>query len=272
MPVAYASPPAPFTLGAMCFRDRPFPQILAAASSGGFPGIGLTVGQCVSALERGIPLEEIPKRLADAGLTLAEFELVRLGDNGPTRHANGLVEELIETLRPDRVHTAAFTGDLPAAADRFAELCERHPDTLIAVEFMPYSVVRDLPEARRLVAHAGAPNAAIVLDIVHFFRSGSAVDEIDADCLRDVAVVQLSDVSSRPGVDLAREARHLRTYPGRGTLDTVGFLRRVRESTAELPPISVEPVSDALERLPLEVVAEEIVFSTLGVLEQSARS
>lgn len=269
MPVVYATSPAPLALGAICFRDRPFPQILAAASASGFPGIGLTVGQCVSALERGIPIEEIPKRLTDAGLTLAEFELVRLSDDGPTRHANGLVEELIEVLRPNRVHAAAFTGDLPAAADRFAELCERHPDTPIAVEFMPYSVVRNLTEARQLVAHAGTANAAIVLDIVHFFRSGGAVEAIDAEALRDVAVVQLSDVSPRPGVDLSREARHLRTYPGRGTLDTVGFLNRLRESTAELPPISVEPISDALERLPLEVVAEEVMFSTLRVLEQS---
>jgi len=269
MTVRYRTPPAPLALGAICFRDRPFPRFTAAASASGFPGIGLTVGQCVSALERGIPLDEIPVRLADPGLRLAELELVRLSDDGPTRHANGLVEELIDTLAPDRVHTAAFTGDLAAAEARFAQLCERHPETPIAVEFMPYSVVRTLTEARRLVAYAGTANAAIVLDIVHFFRSGSPAEELDEDALRHVAVVQLSDVSSRPGVDLAREARHLRTYPGRGNLDTIGFLRRIRASTDELPPVSVEPISDALESLPMDVVAEEVMFSTLNVLEQS---
>ncbi|NIH88363.1 sugar phosphate isomerase/epimerase family protein [Amycolatopsis granulosa] len=269
MSFAYPNSPAPLALGAICFRDRPFPQILAAAAASGFSGIGLTVGQCVSALERGIALEELPERIADAGLALAELELVRLCDEGPTRYANGLVEDLIGVLEPDRVHTAAFAGDPGRIADEFAALCRRHPDTPVAVEFMPYSAVRDLASARQLVAHAGTPNAAIVLDIVHFFRSGSAVEEIDPDALRDVAVVQLSDVSARPGVPLAREARHLRTYPGRGSLDTAGFLRRIRESAEHLPPISVEPISDALECLPLDVVSEEVMFTTLRVLEQS---
>lgn len=267
MPLAYTTQPASIALGAMCFRDRSFPQILAAAGASGYPGIGLTVGQCVSALERGITIEELPMRIADAGLVVAELELVRLCDDGPTRHASALVEDLIGVLAPNRVHTAAFTRDLSRAADEFAALCSRHPDTPVAVEFMPYSVVRDLKDAQWLVAHAGTANAAIVLDIVHFFRSGSTLDELSPDNLADIAVVQLSDVTARPRVDLAREARHLRTYPGRGGLDTVSFLRAVRASSDPLPPVSVEPVSDALERIPLDVVSEETMFATLRVLE-----
>lgn len=269
MTFGYAKPPAPLSMGAICFRDRPFPEILEAAKASGFSGIGLTVGQCISALERGIPLDEIPRLLANAGLALAELELVRLCDDGPVRHANSLTEELINVLGPDRVHTSAFAGDHSRAADEFASLCERHPETPFAVEFMPYSAVRSLAAAQQLVDHAGAANAAIVLDIVHFFRSGSDIAEIDDQVLGDVAVIQLSDVSERSGVSLAHEARHLRTYPGRGNLDTVGFLRRIRQAISSLPPISVEPISDALEHLPLDVVAEEVMFTTLRVLEKS---
>ncbi|MCF7550665.1 sugar phosphate isomerase/epimerase [Pseudonocardia sp. WMMC193] len=263
----YRRTPAALALGAICFRDRPFAHILDAASASAFPGIGLTVGQCVSALERGIALDELPKRIADAGLTVAELELVRMAEDGPVRHANALVEELIGVLDPDRVHVAAFTGEPARIADDFAAVCERHPGTPIAVEFMPYSAVRDLAAGRRLVAHAGTPNAAVVLDIVHFFRSGGVTADLTDEVLREVAVVQLSDVSARPGVELAREARHLRTYPGRGGLDTVGFLRRIGEVAERFPPVSVEPISDALERLPLDVVAEEVMFTTLRVLD-----
>ncbi|MDV6279167.1 sugar phosphate isomerase/epimerase [Rhodococcus jostii] len=260
------------TLGAICFRDRPFPQIITAASTSGFAGIGLTVGQCVSALERGLALEELPKRIEDAGLEVAELELVRLCDEGPTRWANSLVEDLVGTIQPDRLHTAAFTGETAKAADEFAALCQRHPGTPVAVEFMPYSVVENAESALSMVSHAGTDNAAIVLDIVHFFRSGSTIEQLDNRLLEHVAVVQLSDVSARPGVGLADEARHLRTYPGRGNLDTVGFLTKIIRVETDLPPISVEPVSDALERLPLEVVSEEVMFTTLQILEKAELS
>ncbi|WP_331772970.1 TIM barrel protein (plasmid) [Embleya sp. NBC_00888] len=269
MSFSYGRPAAPLALGAICFRDRPFPQIIAAASASGFPGIGLTVGQCVSALERGIALEELPKRIEDAGLKVAELELVRLCDDGPTRCANGLVEDLVDILEPDRLHTAAFTGEAARAADEFAALCRRHPHTPVAVEFMPYSVLKNVEAALSLVSHADTDNATIVLDIVHFFRSGGTIEQIDNQLLDHVAGVQLSDVSPRTGVELAREARHLRTYPGRGNLDTVGFLARILLLAAGLPPISVEPVSDALERLPLEVVSEEVVFTTMQIIAKA---
>lgn len=259
--------PAHLSMGAICFRDRPFPQILAAAAGSGFTGIGLTVGQCVAALERGIGLDQLRGRVDDAGLRVAELELVRLGEEGPTRHANSLVEDLSEVLQPDRVHVAAFNGDLRRIEDDFAAVCTRLSYVPVAVEFMPYSRVRNLTEALTLVDAAGAANARVVLDVVHFFRSGGEVSDLSTARLAKIAGVQLSDVSTRHGVSLAREARHLRTYPGRGTLDIVGFLRGIGTAVDVLPPLSIEPISDALESLPLPVVAEEIMFSTLATLD-----
>ena len=258
--------PAHLSMGAICFRDRSFPEIVAAASTSGFTGIGLTVGQCVSALERGIDLSEISSRVTDAGLRVAELELIRLGDDGPVQHANALVEELSHALLPDRVHVAAFTGELPRISDQLAAVCDRLSHVPVAVEFMPYSQIANLTQAIELTKHTGAPNAKVVLDVVHFFRSGADPADLTAGQLDWVAGLQLSDVAVRHGVSLSREARHLRTYPGRGTLDIVGLLRSIAGVSTTLPPVSVEPISDALELLPLPVVAEEIMFSTLGTL------
>ncbi len=259
-------------MGAICFRDRPFPQILASAAASGFTGIGLTVGQCVAALERGIGLDELHGQVVDAGLHIAELELIRLGEDGPVRHANSLVEELAHSLRPDRVHVAAFGGELQRIEDDFATVCDRLSHVPIAIEFMPYSRIRDLTEALRIVEKSGAANARVVLDVVHFFRSGSVPGELSAANLSRVAGVQLSDVSPRQGVSPAHEARHLRTYPGRGSLDIEGFLRTIGSHIDLLPPLSIEPISDALELLPLPVVAEEIMFSTLTMLESAGWS
>ncbi|MFC5947463.1 sugar phosphate isomerase/epimerase family protein [Pseudonocardia lutea] len=266
-PAADPQVETPLAMGAICFRDRPFDQILAAASASAFPGIGLTVGQCLSALERGISWDDLPSRIAGAGLRLAEFELVRLCEDGPVAAANRLVEELALALRPDRVHVAAFRGEAARIADEFAAVCERLAPVPVAVEFMPYSAVSSLDQARELVGTVAAPNAGIVLDVLHFFRSGGRIEQLDRDLLEAVVCIQLSDVVRRPGVRPIDEARHLRTYPGRGSLDIAGFLRAVREATDVVPPVSVEPVSDALESLPLGVVAEETMFSTLDVLD-----
>jgi len=263
---------AHLSMGAICFRDRPFRDILAAAASSGFTGIGLTVGQCISALERGIGLEELHDRVVDAGLQVAELELIRLGEQGPTRHANSLVEDLTGSLQPDRVHVAAFSGELPLIEDEFAAVCARLGQVPVAIEFMPYSRIPNLAEALRIAEASAAANAGVVLDVVHFFRSGGLPHDLAAAHLDRVTGVQLSDVAVRQGVPMAREARHLRTYPGRGTLDIVGFLRGIAAAVDVLPPLSVEPISDALELLPLPVVAEEIMFSTLTTLNTAGWS
>lgn len=258
---------AHLSMGAMCFRDRPLPHILAAAAASGFTGIGLTVGQCVSALERGIGFEELRNRVVDAGLRVAELELVRLGEGTePLRHANALVVELAQLLQPDRVHVAAFAGDGQQIDDDFAAVCASLPGVPVAIEFMPYSRIPNLAEAVGITERSGAANARVVLDVVHFFRSGGLPRDLSPAHLTRVAGVQLSDVAVRHGVSLAYEARHLRTYPGRGALDLVALLRSIAAVTDVLPAVSVEPISDALESLPLPVVAEEIMFSTLATL------
>jgi sugar phosphate isomerase/epimerase len=260
---------APLALGAMCFRDRSFATILDAAAASGFTAIGLTVGQCVSALERGIRFEQLPELIRRAGLRVAELELVRMADVGATRYVNDLTIDLAGILAPDRVHAAAFAGEPWKITDDFTRLCERLAPTAVGIEFMPYSNVANVPAALDLLRQADQPNGRIVLDVLHFFRSGAKTTDITADLISQVACVQLSDVAERPAVDLAREARHLRTYPGRGQLDIVGFLAAIQHAADVPPPLSVEPVSDALETLPLRVVAEETMLATLDVLAKA---
>lgn len=256
------------TLGAITFRDRAFPDIVDAASAAGFTSIGLTVGQCIAALERGISLDELRIRMSDAGLRLGELELIRLADPSHVRLVNSLVEDLALALAPGRVHVAAWGVESSALHDAFAAVCARLPGLPVAFEFMPYNAVPTFAAATALAEAIGAPNAGVVLDILHFFRSGASLDELTARSLAHVAVVQLSDVVDR-GASLVDEARHRRTYPGRGTLDSVGFLRALRDAAPRPLPFSVEPIADALEQLPLALVAEEAMVSTQVLLDRA---
>ncbi len=256
------------TLGATTFRDRSLPSVISAARAAGFDRIGITVGQCITALERGISLNELRTRLGDAGLRVGELELIRLGDEGHVSHVNALVEDLAFALEPDRVHVAAWNVERSVLRDAFAGVCERIPHLPIAYEFMPYNAVPRFADALRLVDSVGALNAAIVLDILHFFRSNSSFDALTEHAVRRVAVVQLSDVVDR-GSGLVAEARHQRTYPGCGTLDSVGFLRALCAAVTSPIAFSIEPISDALETLALALVAEEAMVSTRRLLREA---
>lgn len=70
----------------------------------------------------------------------------------------------------------------------------------------------------------------------------------------------------RPRGDELDEARHRRTYPGEGSLDSAAFVRRVVE-TGILPPTSVKPINDAYELLPLAVVADRATVATARRLQ-----
>jgi len=141
------------------------------------------------------------------------------------------------------------------------------PSIPVAFEFMAYNAVPGLGMALDIAAETGAPNAAVVLDILHFFRTDTSFDELTPEALGRVAVVQLSDVVSRPQGDALDEARHRRTFPGEGTLDSVGFLRAVAGAAeGALPPISVEPINDAFELLPLGTVADRAMVATSRLL------
>lgn len=254
-------------LGAITFRDRPFEDILDAAGFAGFDGIGLTVGQCLSALERGIALDRLPDLVEAAGLRVAELELIRLGESGAVARANEMVIELAGLLRPDRVHVASW-GDPGAVTAQFALVCEAMPDVPVAFEFMAYNAVPGFGHALEVARAVGAPNARVVLDVLHFFRTGAELAELTSDALESVAVVQLSDVVDRLRGSALDEARHRRTYPGEGTLDSVGFLATIAAAGA-LPPLSVEPINDAFETLPLRLVAERAMLATSRLLDRA---
>ncbi|MBL1112979.1 sugar phosphate isomerase/epimerase [Streptomyces sp. 110] len=259
-------------LGAMTFRGRDFEASLDAAQRSGFRAIGISVAQCVACLERGIPPEAMAEALRERDLRVAELELIRLGERGMAGHLNALVLDLIGILRPDRVHVAAFSGTVEEVKREFATLCEQITATDVAFEFMPYSIVRDVATAVDLVRTAASPRAKLVLDVVHFFRSGADVAELTPDLLALTAGLQLSDLVPRPGVDLAYESRHLRTFPGDGVLPLADFLRAVLTATGGTPPpVTIEPVSDALETLPVAWVAERAMQSTARLLTEAGR-
>jgi sugar phosphate isomerase/epimerase len=57
----------------------------------------------------------------------------------------------------------------------FAGLCDRAAahDLQVGLEFLPFSAIRTVGAARRIVADADRPNGGLIVDLWHWFRSGA---------------------------------------------------------------------------------------------------
>lgn len=153
--------------------------------------------------------------------------------------------------------------------ERFARLCAAAAefDLLIAVEFMLFRSIRTLTEAAILVAESGAPNARIVLDALHFLRSGATVAEVAALPPGMVSHLQLCDAPAAAPApeELVEEARGQRLLPGEGVIPLEDLIAALPPST----PLSLEIPVAAHAALP---VAERARRGAIALQDWALRS
>src|SRR3712207_3322326 len=90
----------------------------------------------------------------------------------------------------------------------------------VDLEFMPFRPVRSFRDAVEVVTRASHPNAHILVDALHFFRSGSAPEDLARTDRALLGTFQICDAPrTAPAPDqLAVEARTRRLLPGEGDL------------------------------------------------------
>ncbi len=110
------------------------------------------------------------------------------------------------------------------------------------LEFYPQSAIKGLGEAAAMVRAVGRTNLKINVDILHLYRSDSAIDDLPAaaDC---IGYAQIADGPVSFSGNRDREAASQRALPGEGQFDMAGFLAALPNGTR----ISVEaPDDDAI--------------------------
>jgi len=137
--------------------------------------------------------------------------------------------------------------------ERFGELCDRAAGygLQVCLEFAIYTGVRTLAQAARVVARSGRANASVVIDALHFSRSGGLpthVAQVDPKLLRYAQICDAGPDMPGPGDTpaLIREARTGRFLPGDGVLP-------LAELVAALPagvPLAVEAPCREIAELP----------------------
>lgn len=244
------------TLAHLTAIDLPPPALVAAAARAGFDGVGLRL-QRVTPDSPGYPLMDDPRlmretlaALRDTGLACTDVEFVKLSPETEVAELGPLLEAAA-ALGAAHVIAAPYDPDLARLADRLGGLAEAAANHGLAgavLEFFPWTPVADLAACRRVVEAAG-PKAGILVDALHFDRSGSSPADLAGVPAERLPFVHLCDAPVCPPYttdELLRTARAHRLPPGAGGIDLAGFL-------AALPPdvpIALEvpaPAGDALD-------------------------
>jgi sugar phosphate isomerase/epimerase len=229
----------------------PVQRLVPAVAAAGFTRIGLDWFTIREAERTGADLARL---IEDNGLVPSELCAMGIGeDPAPDeRVARSMARRCGQLGIP--VCVLASTPPLSDA------LCARvaaiagifgAAGTRVGVEFMPYSGVRTLAEARILNERVGC---GIVLDTLHLLRSGCAPAELDTLEATDIACVQLADGPARPAGSLAEESRSRRLLPGTGAVRFAEF-SAVLDRIGYVGPIGIEVLSATLRTLPPETMA-----------------
>ncbi|MDE8653500.1 sugar phosphate isomerase/epimerase family protein [Novosphingobium album (ex Liu et al. 2023)] len=164
--------------------------------------------------------------MAEYGVTVALGEgFLLMPGAAPADFAPAL--DLMAGLGVPRVNVVSLGADRGEAVENFARFAELAGARGMAatVEFLPLMWPASFAEAVDFVRASGAPNGQVLVDAMHFFRSGSSLEDLAATDPGLIGHIQLCDVPMPARVaDYGLEAREERLAPGDGDLPLAAFL------------------------------------------------
>lgn len=208
---------------------------------------------------------EVRDALAETGLTMSDAEMIRLGPETDLETFKPFLER-IQSLGADHILVAGDDTDRARIIDTYGRLCELVWDYELTadLEFMPWTGIKNIADARELVEAAAHPAAAILFDCLHFDRCDSTLDEISEIPREMMNYVQICDgpVPYDPdGVAMMTLGRTARLVPGEGGIDLEAIAARLPRDI----PISVEVPSVAIAK---EIGVEELVRRSLAATQE----
>jgi len=220
-------------------------QLVEAAARAGFDfgGMWMEPGQWTDATTRAVA-----SALRETGVRLLDIEVVWIKP-GPANPDHLRIVDVGAELGARNVLCVSSDPDPGATRDKLALLIERGGRNGIRVnlEFGLFTEVKTLRQACTLLSQVDGPAAALLVDALHWQRSGGTLADIDTIPRRWLSYVQLCD-APMPGADpsnpeaILTEAIDGRVALGQGQLP----LRQIVERLPEGLPIGVEERSKAL--------------------------
>ncbi|MEX2224375.1 MAG: TIM barrel protein, partial [Candidatus Rokuibacteriota bacterium] len=244
----------PISLAHLTVLDTTPPELVTVAAAAGFRTVGIRLTATPSVgvppydiLPEGPMLRETLLRMADTGVSVLDTEFLRFEPEHPVGIPEGFLE-VSARLGAKHVLVMSAEPDETRTIERFGELCDRAAryGLHVGLEFAVYTGVRTLAHAAQMVARSKRANVSVVVDALHFSRSGGVPADIgcvDPSLFRYGQICDASADVPEPHdtPNLIREARTGRLLPGEGVLP-------LRELVAALPaglPLAIEAPSRA---------------------------
>jgi sugar phosphate isomerase/epimerase len=250
-----------FSLAALTALELAPPELIEVAAACGYDEVGIRLlpatpgGMAYPLMEDEASLRETIARLDATGVTVADLEVVAFRPETDIAAFSAFFETGAR-LGAKHILVAAYDPALDRFADRFAKFCEAAAQCGLTadLEFMPWTSVPDLGTASRIVEKVGKTNAGVLVDALHFDRSGSLIGDIAEIPAGRLHYWQLCDApAERPTTheEMMRVARTERMFPGEGGIDLVSLARAMPADitvSIEVPTLELARTMDAYAR------------------------
>ena len=257
----------PISLAHLTVLDTTPPELVSVAAAAGFRTIGIRLTATPSVgvppydvLHDGPLLRETLARLADTGVSVLDTEFLRFEPERPVGVPEGFLE-VSARLGARNILVMSAEPEDARTLDRLCELCDQAAayGLHVNLEFAIYTGVRTLAHAAEVVARSKRSNASVLIDALHFSRSGGLpahVAQVDPSLFRYAQICDASPIMPGPRdtPSLIREARTGRLLPGDGALPLADLV-------AALP-----------DGLPLAIEAPCQATAGLSALERATRA
>lgn len=224
------------------------PDFIASAKRCGFDAVGLRLLP-LTPQDRHYPiitdkalLKDTQIKLVDLGLVCTDVEIVRLTPDIEPEDYKGFLET--GALLGAKTVTAHIPDpNIDRGIDKYGRLCElaRPLGLHVGIEFLPWSEVSNLNVAARICWAVNTDNCGILVDTLHFHRSGSTVEELKVLPRSWFRVLHLADCPAETPQTtdgLLHTARRARLLPGEGAVDFQSIIRALPSDilyTLEVP-------------------------------------
>ena len=264
----------PLSLAHLSELDVPPLELVELAARAGFASIGLRMspaspGGVEYPLRTAAEQAEMRRRLAANGVSVLEVEMVPLSERTRVEDYRPMLEAGA-AMGASRLTVGGDSADFSVVAEKLAGMCElaQRYGITVDLEFMPFRPVQSLAHAVDVLKRARRPNARILIDALHVFRSKSAIEQLATIDPAMIGPFQICDAPAMPPPDLVAEARTRRLLPGHGELALSTLIDALPPGTPfgiEVPLASQRPDLDPGARLAL------LVSATRGFLKKRAQ-
>ena len=133
--------------------------------------------------------------MAENGIAFLDAEMFRIPEGGADLARYEPFVDCITDMGARHINVVIADTDRARTIDTFGHICEMAAQRNLTadLEFMPWTGVKTLADAREVVEAAGHAAGAILFDCLHFDRTGAPMDELAALPAGRLNYVQICD-------------------------------------------------------------------------------